>query len=291
MFRSGYVAIAGYPNAGKSTLLNAILEQKLGIVTPKPQTTRRRTLGIRTTETCQMIFVDTPGILEPQYDLQAAMMREVEQSLRDADVLLFLVDLTRPRMAPAVAEISRQKPVLVLLNKADRIKRPEENLPLIEQLKGEGAFRDFYALSALKGRGIEDVLTAVEALLPEGPHFYPPEQLTEHPERFFVGELIREAIFDSYREEVPYGTEVEISEFKEREGRKDYIEATIYVESESQKGILIGKAGAAIKALGRQARETIETFLGRPVFLSLQVKVMPNWRRDGRALKRFGYGP
>ncbi len=288
-FRSGYVAICGYPNAGKSTFLNTVLHQRLGIVTPKPQTTRRKTLGIRSSEHSQMIFVDTPGILEPRYDLQAAMMKQVNQSIADADVLAYLVDLTRPRMAPGVAAASHKKPVVVLLNKADLGGRPETTLPLIDRLRTEGEFRDFLAISALKDRGIEAALACIESLLPEGPAFYPPDQLTEHPERFFVGELVREAVFDLFRDEVPYGTEVEVTGFTEKPGQKDVIEATVYVETESQKGIVIGKGGHAIKRLGQRARAAIEEFLARPVFLSLKVKVRPNWRRDRRVLKRFGY--
>ncbi len=288
-FRSGYVTICGYPNAGKSTLLNAFMAQRLAIVSPKPQTTRRRTLGIRTTDHCQMIFVDTPGILDPRYPLQAAMMRQVEQSLADADVILYLVDLTKPRMAPAVAAASRHKPVIVLLNKADRVARQEDNLPLIERLRVDGDLREFFAISALHGKGVDDVLARVEELLPVGPAFYPPDQLTEHPERFFVGEIVREVIFSQFRKEVPYGTEVEIADFREKPEGKDFIDAIVYVESESQKGILIGKGGQAIKSLGQRARGAIEEFLGRPVYLSLQVKVLPNWRKDTRALRRFGY--
>jgi GTP-binding protein Era len=288
-FRSGYVTICGYPNAGKSTLLNAFMEQRLAIVSPKPQTTRRRTLGIRTTDRCQMIFLDTPGILEPRYQLQAAMMRQVEHGLADADVVLYLVDLTHPRMAPVIAQVSRRKPVIVLLNKADLIARPEDTLPLIEELRVAGDLREFFAISALHARGVPDVLGRVEELLPEGPPFYPVDQITEHPERFFVGELVREVIFQQFRKEVPYGTEVEIADYKEKPEGKDFIDAIVYVESESQKGILIGKGGRAIKSLGQRARGAIEEFLGRPVYLSLQVKVLPNWRRDSRALRRFGY--
>ncbi len=288
-FRSGYVTICGYPNAGKSTLLNAFMEQRLAIVSPKPQTTRRRTLGIRTTDRCQMIFLDTPGILEPRYQLQAAMMRQVEQSLADADVVLYLVDLTAPRLAPVMTDVSRRKPVIVLLNKADLVARPEDNLPVIEQMRAEGDLREFFAISALHAKGVQDVLARVEELLPIGPAFYPADQLTEHPERFFVGELVREVIFQQFRKEVPYGTEVEIADFREKPESKDFIDAIVYVESESQKGILIGQGGRAIKALGQRARKAIEEFLGRPVYLSLQVKVLPNWRRDARALRRLGY--
>ncbi|MCK4303460.1 MAG: GTPase Era [Candidatus Eisenbacteria sp.] len=288
-FHSGYVAICGYPNAGKSTLLNAILEQKLAIVTPKPQTTRHRTLGILTNERCQMIFIDTPGILDPRYDLQAAMMKQVGKSIADADVILYLADVRHPRLAPGVVVASRNKPTIILLNKADLLKRVEDALPIIEELRQQGEFVDFFAISALRGRGVHGMLGRVESLLPPGPHLYPADQLTEHPERFFVGELIREAIFDLFRQEVPYSTEVEVIEFRESEGKADHIEAIIYVESESQRGILIGKGGQAIKRLGSKARVSIEEFLSRPVFLGIKVKVMPNWRRDKRALRRFGY--
>jgi GTP-binding protein Era len=288
-FRSGVVAICGYPNAGKSTLLNVLLDHRLAIVTPKPQTTRRRTLGILTRERCQIIFVDTPGILDPRYDLQTAMMKQVRQSMADADLLLYLVDLSHPRMAPGVAAAAQEKPVIVLLNKADLIARAEDLLPEIDKLRRMGRFADFFSISARKGRGLERVLERIEALLPTGPHYYPPDQLTEHPERFFVGELIREAVFDLYRQELPYSTEIEINAFREQPGSKDLIAATVYVEAPSQKGIVIGKSGAAIKRLGRRARDAIEAFLGRPVFLELRVRVMPDWRRDQRALRRFGY--
>lgn len=288
-YRSGYVVICGYPNAGKSTLMNQILDFKLAIVTAKPQTTRRRTLGILTRPDAQVIFLDTPGILEPSYDLQAAMMKQVEQGLADADLVLYLADATAPRMAPGVAEVSAKKPVLVVLNKADRLGTPDDALPIIESLGGQGRFAGFRSASALTGAGVPELIEQVVSLLPPGPQFYPEDQLTEHPERFFVAELIREAIFTRYREEVPYSTEVGIEEFRESPGRKDLIRATIFVESESQKGIVIGKGGAAIKRLGQAARAAIEGFLGRPVFLELRVKVLPKWRRDERALKRFGY--
>ncbi|MBD3236526.1 MAG: GTPase Era [Candidatus Eisenbacteria bacterium] len=290
-FRSGYAAICGYPNVGKSTLLNALLNQRLAIATPKPQTTRRRTLGILTTQAAQMIFVDTPGILDPRYGLQESMMVQVRQTMREADLLVYVTDVRRPRLAPGVAAAAQEKGVLVALNKADLLRRPEECLPAIEQLRQGVPQAEFFAISALRGRGLEPLLAAITAHLPPGPPYYPPEQVTEHPERFFVGELIREAVFAQFWEEVPYGTEVAIDEFRERggAGQKDWIAATVFVENESQKGILIGKQGAAIKRLGEAARVAIEEFLLRPVFLELHVRVLPNWRRDPRALRRLGY--
>jgi len=278
-FRSGYVAICGYPNAGKSTLMNQILDFKLAIVTPKPQTTRRRTLGILTRPGAQMIG----------YSLQAAMMKQVEQAIADADLILYLVDVKSPRMAPGVAAVSSQKPVLVVLNKADLLRRREDALPQIETLREQGSFAGFRAVSALTGAGVSELIADIETRLTPGPQFYPEDQLTEHPERFFVAELIREAIFGLYRDEVPYSTEVGIEEFREAPDRKDLIRATIFVESDSQKGIVIGKGGAAIKRLGQTAREAIEGFLERPVFLDLRVKVLAKWRRDEQALKRFGF--
>jgi GTP-binding protein Era len=288
-FRSGYAAICGYPNVGKSTLLNTILRQRLAIVTPKPQTTRRRTLGILTTTSYQMIFIDTPGILDPRYDLQETMMRQVEQSIRDADLLLYIADVRRPVVAPGVAAVGRKKPVIAVLNKADLLRRAEDGLPAIERLKNAGEFIDFFVISAKKGRGVAQVLERAATLLPVGRPLYPPDQVTEHPERFFVGELIREAVFEMFREEVPYSAEVELTSFRENPAGKDLIEAIIFVETESQKGILIGKGGEAIKGLGAQARRAIEEFLERPVYLALRVRVLPHWRRDRRALRRFGY--
>jgi GTP-binding protein Era len=290
-FRFGYVAICGEPNVGKSTLLNAILGERLAIATPKPQTTRRRTLGILTTATAQMVFVDTPGILEPRYALQKAMMRVVDSAIRDADVLLLVVDVRHPGIAPGVAIASRRKPLVVALNKADLLHRAEESLPEIERIRNEVPGADVFVISARKEHGLPALVEHLGRLLPLGPPAYPADELTQHPERFFVAEMIREAVFTQFQQEVPYSTEVELEEFKERPGGKDYIAATLFVESDTQKAILIGKGGTAIRALGEAARGEIEAFLGRPVFLALRVAVMPHWRKSPRALRRFGYGP
>ena len=288
-FRSGYIVICGYPNAGKSTLLNTLLDARLAIVTPKPQTTRRRTLGILTHASAQAIFIDTPGILTPRDELHAAMMRQVEESLHDADLLLYVVDARRPAVAPGVAEAAARKPVVVAVNKADLLRSPEEALPAITRLRETLPEAEFFAISALHGSGVPALRDRLLEKLPPGAPFYPPDQLTEHPERFFVTELIREAVFDLFREEVPYATEIELAAFREEQGRKDVIEADIFVETESQKSILIGRKGAAIRELGVRARRAIEELLGRPVYLALRVKVLPHWRRDRRALARFGY--
>ena len=288
-FRSGYVVICGYPNAGKSTLLNSLLDARLAIVTAKPQTTRRRTLGILTHESAQAIFGDTPGILTPRDELHAAMMRQVDESLRDADLLLYVVDARRPSVAPGIAEAAAHKPVVVAVNKVDLLRTPEGTLPAIERLREGLPEAEFYAASALHGAGVPALRDRLLEKLPPGAPFYPPDQLTEHPERFFVTELIREAVFDLFREEVPYATEIELTAFREEPGRKDVIEADIFVETESQKSILIGRQGAAIRQLGIRARAGIEELLGREVYLALRVRVLPHWRRDRGALARFGY--
>lgn len=289
--RFGYVAICGEPNVGKSTLLNAILGERLAIATPKPQTTRRRTLGILTREHWQMVFLDTPGILEPRYALQEALMRQVEAALRDADVFLLVVDVRAPALPAGVLTASRQRPLVVALNKADLLRNADESLPVLERIRGETPHAEFFVISAREGHGVEALVEHLGRRLPLGVPAYPADALTEHPERFFVAELIREVVFTKFRQEVPYSTEVELEEFREHPGGKDYIAATLFVESDSQKAIVIGRGGAAIRALGEAARREIEAFLGRPVFLALRVAVLPHWRKDPRALKRFGYGP
>jgi len=285
--KAGYVALAGAPNAGKSTLLNALVHEKLAAVTPKPQTTRRRTLGILSRPDCQIILLDTPGALKPKNLLEKEMEKSLRRALDDADVVLYLVDATKPRHVPDVERSAARKPTVVALNKVDRLRKREDLLPLIADLSRRGPFREFLPISALKETNIDLLVRTVVALLPEGPPFYPPESLTQQPERFFVGELIREQIFLLYREEVPYATEVLIDDFKEREGRKDYIRATVIVESPSQKAILIGKDGRGAKTLGTASRDAIEDLLGRPVFLEIHVKVVPKWRKDPSVIRRL----
>ncbi len=285
-FRSGYIALIGRPNAGKSTLLNALLGHRLAIVTPKPQTTRHRILGILNGPNYQAMLLDTPGILAPKYTLQKLMKQEIERALADADVILLLIDVTAPVFEDLNLLSGRN--AVVALNKIDQIPRPNL-LPIAERCAREGSDR-IYMISALKGDGIEDLKQRLIQILPEAPPFYPSDQISERPERFFVAEMIREAIFNRYGAEVPYSTTVEIEEFKERPGRKDYIRATIYVERESQKAILIGDGGRALRSVGEIARESIEQFLGRPVYLELWVKVARNWRDDEPFIRRTVYG-
>jgi GTPase len=288
VFHSGMVAIAGEPNVGKSTLTNRLLGHRLSIVTAKPQTTRRKTLGILSGEGYQAILLDTPGLLEPRYELHQAMLREAQGALSDADVVLLLAE---PRTEVAVPEMVRAAPgkKLLVLNKVDLVRQKQELIPLLSAWNDAGVFEELIPISALKGDGTDTIRDLIVARLPEGPPWYPVDELAAQPERFFVAEIIRERIFERFAQEVPYATEVTINEFNERPGAKDFIEAFIHVENPSQKAILIGTDGAAIRGLGEEARVMVEEFLGRPVFLSLRVRVTPKWRKRPDVLRRFGY--
>lgn len=294
--KSGYVSIIGKPNAGKSTLMNAILGEKLSIATSKPQTTRKKVLGIHSTEEFQIIFFDTPGIMRPEYLLQNRMLEFVFQSAKDADVILFIVDIeSDPNGAKAFEDENVQKvlsenetPKILLINKID-----VSNQTVVEKFANElsekGVFKKVIPISAKNSVNISSVVDSILNYLPEHPKYYPDDQLSDENERFFVSEIIREKVFELYREEIPYSTEVEIEEFAEREGRKDYIRAAVIIERESQKPIIIGDKGSTIKKLGRVSREAIEAFLQREVFLELFVKVKEKWRSNPNMLNRFGY--
>ncbi len=287
-FRTGYVALVGAPNVGKSTLMNRLLRERLAIVTSKPQTTRRRTLGILNGPEYQVVILDTPGLMEPRYDLHHAMLRDAHQALEDADLILFLTEPRAPVHVPdAVRAASR--PRFLALNKIDLVTHPDEMLPVLTAWHETGLFDELFPVSALDGAGVETLVRELVPRLPVAPPFYPPDQLADQPERFFAAEIIRERIFERYEQEVPYATEVVIEEFVERSEARDFIRAVIFVEQESQKGILIGKSGRAIRALGEEARLHLETFLQRPVYLELRVKVMEKWRRRAEALRKLGY--
>ena len=285
MSRAGIVTVVGKPNAGKSTLLNRIIGEKLAIVSEKPQSTRDRIVGIRTTDDVQMIVLDTPGLLNPRYELHRAMRTTALRALTDADVIVYLADATE-RTPVSLAEAAGlesppRAPVVTVLNKVDAI-RPAERLEL------EEALPDARFVSALTGEGVEELLAALEAALPEGPFLYPEDEISTAPVRFFVAELVRETALEQLDEELPYSVACEVEEF--REGQTPlYIRTVLYVERESQKRILIGAGGQRIREIGRIARRKIEQFVGTNVYLDLWVKVLPNWRKSDRALRRFGY--
>lgn len=291
-FRAGYITIIGRPNSGKSTLMNALLNEKISIVTEKPQTTRQNVLGILTGDGYQMIFTDTPGLLSPQYKLQEAMLNAAIRAIKEADLIFYLVEADGKFREKDVAvfqklEINPQS-VFLLINKIDLIDKTRL-LPLIEYFNHQLQIHDIFPISALNQDGLEELVKASVSRLPFSPPFYPEDELSTFPERFFVAEIIREKIFLNFKEEIPYSTTVHIEEFKEREQGKDYIRAAIFLERAAQRKILIGKKGNALKKIGQAARTEIEAFLQRPVYLELFVGVREKWRQNERLLKEFGY--
>lgn len=295
-FRAGYVTIIGEPNVGKSTLMNALLNQKISIVTNKPQTTRHKILGILSTSDAQIIFLDTPGIIKPRYMLQEVMMQFASGAIQDADLLFFMIDATAPGVKEndlAHDEAFKRleglrKPVFLVINKVDLVDKGSL-LPVIEFYSKKYPFQEVFPISALRQDGTADLVPAAVRLLPEHPPYYPLDIVSEQNQRFFVSEIIREKIFLRTQEEIPYSTTVDIVDFKEREAGKWFVSADVYVERESQKGILIGKKGAMLKEIGLLARKEIERFLEHPVYLELHVKVRENWRGDKTWLARLGY--
>jgi GTP-binding protein Era len=287
--KSGYVAIVGKPNAGKSTLMNQILGTKLSITTHKPQTTRHQIVGIHSEDDAQVIFLDTPGIISPKYELQKAMMRFVEKAEKDADLILFIVEAKEDHLPDyAFKELSRfQKPVLLVINKIDQVSQ-EESVKKGEEIAARFDFFDTIYVSALQNTGVDGLLTSIISLIPEGPPFYPKDELSEHPLRFFAAELIREQLFLQYHEEIPYSATVEVIQYEEREDL-DFINAEVIVNRNSQKGMIIGKHGRAIKQLGMEARKSIEAFVDRKVYLDLHVKVREKWRNNEQMVRNLGY--
>jgi GTP-binding protein Era len=285
MPKAGIVTVVGKPNAGKSTLLNRIVGQKLSIVSPKPQSTRDRIVGIRSEGEVQMIIHDTPGLLNPRYALQRAMRATALQALDDADVIIYLVDSTEgaPESIESAAGLSRapRAPVLVAMNKVDRLP-PAERKRLAEALPGA------LFVSANNGDGLPELLAAAAERLPESPFLYPEDEISTQNLRFFVAELVRETALEQLSDEVPYSVACEIEEFRE-EKSPVYIRAVLHVERDSQKRILIGAKGQQIRSIGQAARAKVESFLGQNVYLDLWVKVLPNWRKNAHAMARFGY--
>lgn len=286
--RCGYVAIVGKPNVGKSTLMNALVGQKLSIVTRKPQTTRHRVLGILSEADSQVIFLDTPGVIKPKYGLHKSMMRAVESATQDADLVLLLADATTDKPDMLSLGAVGRAPVILVLNKMDLIPFSDA-LPLVDSYRSTADFAAVVPISARKGTQLDVLLKEIVERLPLGPPLYPEEMVSEHPERFFVSELVREAIFERYRDEIPYSTQVNIVSYSKEPEEKLKIEAEIVVERDSQKGILIGKGGVALKGVGIHARKNIEEFLGEPVYLKLFVKVREGWRDADTFLRSFGY--
>jgi GTP-binding protein Era len=292
-FKSGYIAIVGAPNVGKSTLLNQLLKQKISITAPKPQTTRNRILGILNNDSYQIIFVDTPGIHKAHDEFNRGLVETALSTLGESDAILFMIE---PESGISVNEfildnLGRiQTPVILLINKVDTIRNKNDLLPLIANYSERFDFKAVMPISALKGEGAADIISEVLTLLPEGPQYYPPDYLTDQPERFFAAELIREKIFHLVHQEIPYAVAVIVEKFTEMpEKNLIEIDATINVERESQKSIIIGKGGLMLKEIGKQARGEIETFLGCHIYLGLFVRVQKNWKKDPRALRDFGY--
>jgi len=287
--KAGFVSIIGKPNVGKSTLMNALVGEKLSIITPKAQTTRHRILGIVNEENYQIVFSDTPGIIKPRYGLQDSMMNFVKGALSDADLILFVTDVNEQHDENDVLEkiINTTIPMIVLINKIDGATQEqvdEKQAYWQELLKP----KHIYAISALHKYNLEGIMGQVLEYLPEHPAYYDKEELTDKTQRFFVSEIIREKIFNNYQKEIPYSTEVVITAFKEEE-KITRISAEIIVERDSQKNILIGKGGAMLKKVGTEARKDIEKFLDQKVFLETFVKVLPDWRSKKNYLKSFGY--
>lgn len=292
--KSGFVAVIGRPNVGKSTLLNAFLQSKIAIVTPKPQTTRMRQLGILTRPEYQIIFVDTPGIMKPRHKLDEFMVETAVDALNDADVILWLVDIseapgpTDQAIATQLAELGSNVPLILGLNKSDLL-QANEVLPRSQAYRELLPGAEWIVFSATEGSGRDELLQMIVDKLPEGPRYYPPDQLTDTFERDIAAELIREQAMLQLRDEIPYGLTVQVMEFKERPNGTTYISANLYVERENHKRIVIGAKGAQLRQIGEAARREIEAMLGTKVFLDLWVKVEPKWRRNERALKRLGY--
>lgn len=290
MHKAGFVNIIGNPNAGKSTLMNALVGERISIITSKAQTTRHRIMGIVNGEDFQIVYSDTPGILKPNYKLQEGMMQFVSSALADADILLLVVDLTddksiEPETFDRIKKI--QAPIILLLNKIDLVvtmKADEEEIRWKRLLPNA----EIMTISALNEKNAEAVFNKIIAILPEHPAYYPKDELTDKPEKFFVAEIIREKILRNFQEEIPYSVEIVVEEFKENDIIVK-IRAIIFVVRESQKGIILGSGGSAIKKLGTVARLDIEKFLQKKVYLELFVKVDKDWRDSERQLKRYGY--
>ncbi|MBP1044116.1 GTPase Era [Vagococcus sp. BWB3-3] len=290
--KSGFVAIIGRPNVGKSTLLNRIVRQKIAIMSDKAQTTRNKIQGVYTTPEAQIVFIDTPGIHKPKHRLGDFMVETAYSALREVDAVLFMVSAEQPRGRGDDFIIERlknsQAPVYLIINKIDTI-HPDKLFGIIEDYRQQMDFKEVVPISATEGNNVEKLLEVIEGEMPEGPQYYPEDQVTDHPEYFIVSELIREKVLQLTREEVPHSVAVVVEDMKRDEYDKVHIQATIIVERSSQKGILIGKGGLMMKDIGIKARKDIENLLGNKVYLELWVKVQKNWRDKQKYLQDYGY--
>ncbi|MBB6175259.1 GTP-binding protein Era [Anoxybacillus tengchongensis] len=292
-YKSGFVAIIGRPNVGKSTFLNRVIGQKIAIMSDKPQTTRNKIQGVYTTDDAQIIFIDTPGIHKPKHKLGDFMVKVAQSALQEVDLILFMVNAVEGLGRGDEFIIERlkqvQTPIFLVINKIDEI-HPDDLLPLIEQYRSLHSFAEVIPISALQGNNVETLLQQIKNYLPEGPQYYPAHQVTDHPERFIIAEFIREKALHLTREEVPHSIAVVIDSIERRENSDTvYVAATIIVERDSQKGIIIGKRGQMLKEIGQRARVDIEALLGSKVFLELWVKVQKDWRNKMAQLRDLGY--
>ena len=290
-FKSGFVNIVGNPNVGKSTLMNDLVGERISIITSKAQTTRHRIMGIVNAPDYQIVFSDTPGVLKPNYKMQEAMLNFSEGALTDADVLLYVTDVVEDpsKNSDFIAKVAKEKiPVLLVINKIDLLKGNDELDAIISRWKDLLPAAEVFPTSAKEHFNVANLMSRIVELLPQGQPYFGTDALTDKPARFFVTEIIREKILLNYDKEVPYSTEVIVEKFEEKENAI-HIMAVIYVERDSQKGILIGKGGSMLKRVGTEARKDIQTFFGKSVFLELFVKVEPNWRNRENKLRQFGY--
>ncbi|MGP4042408.1 GTPase Era [Gracilibacillus sp. D59] len=292
-FKSGFVAIIGRPNVGKSTFMNHVIGQKIAIMSDKAQTTRNKIQGVYTDDLKQIVFIDTPGIHKPKHKLGDFMVKIAENTLNEVDAIMFMINADEGYGMGDQYIMDRlesiKKPVFLVINKIDLV-HPDQLLPLIDQYKDKYPFKEIIPISALEGNNVNHLMDVFTDHLPEGPQYYPEDQITDHPERFIIGELIREKVLQLTREEVPHSVAVVIDDINNRgEGEKVLVQATIVVERKSQKGIIIGKQGQMLKEIGKRARQDIERLLGSKVYLELWVKVQENWRNKPHQLQEFGF--
>lgn len=291
-FKSGFITIIGRPNVGKSTFMNRVIGQKIAIMSDKPQTTRNKIQGVLTEKDAQYVFIDTPGIHKPKHKLGDFMVKVAENTLNEVDVILFMINAEEGYGRGDQFILDRlqniNSPIFLIINKIDQV-HPDQLLPLIDQYKDKCSFAEIIPISALEGNNVNHLLDVLKSHLPEGPQYYPEDQVTDHPERFIISELIREKALQLTREEIPHSVAVVIENIEERESEKLLIQATVVTERKSQKGIIIGKQGSMLKEIGKRARKDIESLLGTKVYLELWVKVQKDWRNKQNQLDEYGF--